>query len=178
MGVICVNDEELEKRLRFVQFAVGMVPSPFDCYLANRGLKTLHLRMREHQRNAMAVAQLLSTSPHVVETIYPGLPSHPQHELATRECKGYGGMVSFRIKGGLEQAKTFMQSLKVFILAESLGGYESLVDLPSVMTHASIPAEDREKMGISDSLIRLSVGLEDTQDLLDDLTQALEVSQV
>lgn len=178
MGVICLNDEELEKRLRFVQFAVGMVPSPFDCYLANRGLKTLHLRMREHQRNAKAVAQLLSTSPHVTETIYPGLPSHPQHELAKTECKGFGGMVSFRIKGGLEQAQKFTQAVKVFILAESLGGYESLVDVPSLMTHASIPAEDREKLGISDSLIRLSVGLEDTQDLLDDLTQALEVSQV
>lgn len=177
MGIVCLNDDELAKKIRFVQFAGGAVPSPFDCYLANRGLKTLHIRMREHQRNAIAVARFLEGSPYVTETLYPGLPSHPQHELAKRQCKGFGGMVSFRIKGGLEQSKKFCSAVKVFVLAESLGGYESLVDHPYLMTHASIPKEEREKIGVTADLIRLSVGLEDTQDLIDDLEQALKASQ-
>ncbi|KAL5486877.1 hypothetical protein EMCRGX_G019413 [Ephydatia muelleri] len=177
MGVVCTNSDELGKKLRFQQMAGGAVPSPFECYLANRGLKTLHLRMREHQKNAFAVARFLQASPHVTEVMYPGLPSHPQHELAKRQCRGFSGMVSFRIKGTLENAKKFLESLKVFILAESLGGYESLVDLPALMTHASIPAEEREKLGISDTLIRLSVGLEDEEDIVDDLDQALKASQ-
>ena len=124
--------------------AVGSVPSPFDCYLANRGLKTLHLRMREHEKNAIAVAKHLEKSPFVKQVFYPGLPSHPQHELAKRQCRGFGGMVSFRMKGDLANSKAFLKKVKVFTLAESLGGYESLVELPSIMTHASVPPEQRE----------------------------------
>lgn len=177
MGVICTSNDELEKKIRFVQFAGGSVPSPFDCYLANRGLKTLHLRMREHQRNAFAVARFLESSPYAEDVVYPGLPSHPQHELAKRQCKGFSGMVSFRLKGTLENAKKFFAALKVFILAESLGGYESLAEIPSLMTHASIPEDDRARLGISDTLIRLSVGIEDGDDLVEDLKQALKASQ-
>ncbi|KAL5486743.1 hypothetical protein EMCRGX_G019262 [Ephydatia muelleri] len=177
MGVLCTNNDDLAKKLRFQQFAGGAVPSPFDCYLANRGLKTLHLRMREHQKNAFAVARFLQASPHVTEVMYPGLPSHPQHELAKRQCRGFSGMVSFRIKGTLENTKKFLESLKVFILAESFGGYGSLVDHPALMTHKYASAEERERIGVSDTLVRLSVGLEDMEDLLTDLEQALKSSQ-
>jgi len=130
MGVICTKSDELGAKLRFLQMAAGPVPSPFDCFLANRGLKTLHIRMREHQKNAMAVAQFLSTSPNVTEVMYPGLPSHPQHEVVKQQCKGFSGMVSIRIKGTMENAKKFLSATKIFTLAESLGGYESLADHP------------------------------------------------
>jgi len=130
MGVICTKSDELGTQLRFLQMAAGPVPSPFDCFLANRGLKTLHIRMREHQKNAMAVAQFLSTSPNVTEVMYPGLPSHPQHEVVKQQCKGFSGMVSIRIKGTMENAKKFLSATKIFTLAESLGGYESLADHP------------------------------------------------
>nr|QHX41454.1 cystathionine gamma-lyase-like protein [Halisarca dujardinii] len=176
MGVLCTNSDSIADKLTFYQYAVGAVPSPFDCYMVNRGLKTLHVRMRMHQENAMAVAKFLETSPHVVKVLYPGLPSHPTHEVAKRQCKGYSGMVSFVLKGDLSNVTKFSQSTKVFILAESLGGYESLIDVPSVMTHASVPAEEREQLGIKDTLVRLSVGLEECGDLVEDLRQALEAA--
>lgn len=173
MGAACTNSDELAERLKFLQNATGPVPSPFDSFLVNRGLKTLHVRMREHMKNGLAVAHFLEKDPRVESVIHPGLPSHPQHELAKRQMRGYSGMVSFYIKGGLKEAETFLKSLKVFTLAESLGGFESLAELPSVMTHASVPAHEREKLKITDNLIRLSVGIEDEEDLLQDLDQAL-----
>ncbi|EDO42530.1 predicted protein [Nematostella vectensis] len=173
MGVIATNNDELAKKLKFLQFASGPVPSPFDCYLANRGLKTLHVRMREHERNAKAVASFLEKDPRVTAVKYPGLQSHPQHELAKRQMTGFGGMVTFYIKGDLNTATEFLKQVKVFTLAESLGGFESLCEHPAVMTHASVPPAQREVLGISDTLIRLSVGLEDTKDLINDLDQAL-----
>lgn len=174
MGVICTNNEEICNRLRFLQNSIGPVPSPFDCYLANRGLKTLHLRMRQHQVNAMAVARFLEKNPRVEKVVYPGLESYPQYELAKKQMTGFGGMVTFFIKGDLESAKQFFNSSKLFTLAESLGGFESLTELPAIMTHASVPKDQREVLGISDTLIRLSVGLEDTDDLIEDLDHALK----
>lgn len=178
MGVIATKNEDLAERLRFLQLAVGPAPSPFDCYLALRGARTLHLRMRQHETNSLAVANWLEKgekAKYVSKVIHPGLPSHPQHELAKRQMKGFSGMCSFVILGGIEEATLFLQSLKVFALAESLGGYESLAELPSVMTHASVPADQRAKLGISDSLIRLSVGIEEPEDLIADLAQAFDV---
>lgn len=176
MGVIATNDDELCSRMRFLQNAIGPVPSPFDCYLANRGLKTLHLRMRQHQSNALAVAKFLESNPRVEKVLYPGLESHPQHELAKKQMKGFGGMVTAYVKGDIETSRTFLQSLKVFTLAESLGGFESLVELPSVMTHSSVPVEERKVLGITDSLIRFSVGLEEPEDLIQDIDQALKLA--
>lgn len=176
MGCICTNRDDLKERLFFLQYAIGAVPSPFDCFLANRGLKTLHIRMREHMKNGLAVAKFLEENSRVEKVIHPGLPSHPQHELAKRQMRGYSGMVSFYIKGGREQSSIFLKTLKIFTLAESLGGFESLAELPSVMTHASVPPDQRDKLGISDSLIRLSVGIEDVQDLIDDLDIALKAA--
>lgn len=174
MGAVATSNDSLCEKLRFLQNAIGPVPSPFDCFLVNRGLKTLHVRMREHQKNGMAVAKFLESNPRVVKVIHPGLPSHPQYELGKRQCRGYSGMVTFYIKGAEQEAKTFLSSLKVFTLAESLGGYESLAEHPAIMTHASVCKEEREVLGIHDNLIRLSVGLEDEEDLLADLQQALE----
>uniref|UniRef100_A0A8D2D9W2 Cystathionine gamma-lyase n=1 Tax=Sciurus vulgaris TaxID=55149 RepID=A0A8D2D9W2_SCIVU len=176
MGLVSVNSEDLHNRLRFLQNALGAVPSPMDCYLCNRGLKTLQIRMEKHFKNGMAVAQFLESNPRVEKVIYPGLPSHPQHELAKRQCTGCPGMITFIIKGSLQHAETFLKNLKLFTLAESLGGYESLVELPAIMTHASVPKNDRDILGISDTLIRLSVGLEDEKDLLEDLDQALKAA--
>ncbi|KAL2090103.1 hypothetical protein ACEWY4_014791 [Coilia grayii] len=176
MGLVSVNREDLYERLKFLQNALGAVPSPFDCYLCNRGLKTLHLRMRQHFKNALAVATFLEADPRVDRVIFPGLPSHPQHELMKRQSTGCPGMITFYIKGKLENATTFLSSLKLFALAESLGGYESLAEHPAIMTHASVPEEERVVLGISDTLIRLSVGLEDEQDIIDDLDQALSAA--
>lgn len=174
MGAICTNRDDLHERLRFLQNAIGPVPSPFDCYLVNRSLKTLAVRMEQHMRNSIAVARFLEKHPCVEKVIHPILPSHPQHELAKRQCYGHSGMMTFYIKGNnLEASKKFFKQLKVFTLAESLGGYESLVELPSVMTHASVLPEDRAKLGITDGLIRISCGLENTDDLVNDLDQAL-----
>uniref|UniRef100_A0A8C6NDJ2 Cystathionine gamma-lyase n=1 Tax=Melopsittacus undulatus TaxID=13146 RepID=A0A8C6NDJ2_MELUD len=156
--------------------AIGAVPSPFDCYLCNRGLKTLHVRMKQHFHNALAVARFLESDPRVEKVIFPGLPSHPQHELIKRQSTGCSGMMAFYIKGSLKHATTFLKNLKVFALAESLGGYESLAEHPAIMTHSSVPQKDREALGISDTLVRLSVGLEDEEDLLKDLDQALEAA--
>ncbi|XP_033736858.1 cystathionine gamma-lyase-like [Pecten maximus] len=176
MGALATNSDKLGEELRFLQNAFGPIPSPFDCFLVNRGLKTLHVRMKEHMKNGLAVAKFLESHRCVEKVIHPGLPSHPQHELAKRQMRGFSGMVTFYIRGGLNEASTFLKRLKVFTLAESLGGFESLAELPSVMTHASVPIEERDQLGISDNLIRLSVGLEDEADLLADLDQALKAA--
>uniref|UniRef100_A0A8C9TVZ1 Cystathionine gamma-lyase n=1 Tax=Scleropages formosus TaxID=113540 RepID=A0A8C9TVZ1_SCLFO len=173
MGLLSLNQDHLYERLKFLQNALGAVPSPFDCYLCNRGLKTLHLRMKQHFSNAMAVAQFLEADPRVEKVIFPGLPSHPQHELMKKQCTGCPGMVTFYIKGNLEHAIIFLRQLKMFVLAESLGGYESLAEHPGMMTHTSVPENERALLGISDTLIRLSVGLEDEKDIIEDLDQAL-----
>ncbi|XP_065410107.1 cystathionine gamma-lyase isoform X1 [Chrysemys picta bellii] len=176
MGLVSVNCDDLYERLKFLQNALGAVPSPFDCYLCNRGLKTLQIRMKQHFYNALAVAQYLESNPRVEKVIYPGLPSHPQHELMKRQSTGCPGMVTFYIKGNLEHSEIFLKNLKLFALAESLGGYESLAEHPAIMTHASVPEEEREVLGINDTLIRLSIGLEDAQDILEDLEQALKAA--
>lgn len=155
---------------------MGIVPSPFDCYQVNRSLKTLALRMEQHHKSSLQIAQHLEKSKYVEKVLHPALPSHPQHKLALQQCYGHSGIMTFFIKGGLEESKKFFANLKLFTLAESLGGYESLAELPSVMTHASIPEETRLRLGITDSLIRLSVGLENVDDLIDDLDNALEVA--
>lgn len=174
MGAAIMNDEALYTKLKFLQNAAGIVPSPFDCYLVNRSLKTLALRMERHKSNSLAIAKYLEKHPKVERVLHPGLPSHPQHELAKKQTYGHSGIMSFYIKGGMKESTVFLQSLEVFTLAESLGGYESLAEVPSVMTHASVPAEQRAALGITDNLIRLSVGLEDADDLIVDLKQALE----
>ena len=173
MGSACTNDDGLATNLRFLQNAMGVVPSPFDCSQLNRSLKTLALRMQEHMKNGLLVGQYLEKHPLVEKVIHPGLPSHPQHELIKKQCYGVSGMLSFYLKGGLQESRKFLSALKVFTLAESLGGYESLAELPSVMTHASVPPEQRAQLGITDNFIRLSVGLEDCNDLIADLEQAL-----
>ncbi|XP_048761657.2 cystathionine gamma-lyase-like isoform X2 [Ostrea edulis] len=176
MGAAILNDDGLCQRLRFLQNAFGAVPSPFDSFLVNRGLKTLHVRMKEHMKNGLAVAKFLESHPCVEKVLHPGLPSHPQHELAKKQMRGFSGMVTFYIKGGIKEASEFLKNVKIFTLAESLGGFESLCELPSVMTHASVPEDERDKLGISDNLIRLSVGIEDEEDLIEDLDQALNAA--
>lgn len=172
-GVLATNSEEINQQMRFHQNSVGAIPGPFDCWLALRGLKTLAVRMQAHQKNAQEIARFLEQHPAVRRVIYPGLASHPQHLLARQQMHGFGGMISFEIKGGLEEARVLVESTKLFLLAESLGGVESLIELPAIMTHASIPAERRQEMGIADGLIRISVGIENVQDLQADLQQAL-----
>jgi cystathionine gamma-lyase len=172
-GVFVTSNTELFEQMKYLQNAIGAVPGPQDCFLVMRGLKTLAVRMKEHERNAKAVAEFLVQHPKVEKVIYPGLTSHPQHELAKKQMTGFGGMISFTIKGGLDQARSVLEKTQLFTLAESLGGVESLIEHPAIMTHASIPVETREKLGISDQLIRISVGIEDVQDLIDDLNQAL-----
>ncbi|XP_039544940.1 cystathionine gamma-lyase-like isoform X2 [Pimephales promelas] len=173
LGLISLNRADVYERLRFFQSELGAVPSPFDCYMCNRGLKTLHLRMKQHFKNGLAAAQFLEADPRVERVIFPGLPSHPQHELTKRQCTGCPGMITFYIKGKLEHASTFLSNLKLFALAESLGGIESLAEHPAIMTHSSVPESERKELGISDTLIRLSVGLEDEEDIIADLDQAL-----
>jgi cystathionine gamma-lyase len=173
-GMLVVGDNaELGEQLAFLQNSVGAVQGPFDSFLALRGLKTLHLRMRAHCENAQALAQWLQTHPAVSEVIHPSLSSHPHHALAARQMDGFGGMLSIRLKGGFEAAKRFCERLELFTLAESLGGVESLVNHPAVMTHASIPPDRRAALGIGDELVRLSVGIEDLADLRADLDRAL-----
>lgn len=176
MGAIMLNDDNLYKRMNFLQNSCGAVPSPFDCFLVNRGLKTLGLRMREHQSNGLKIATALSSHPKIEKVIYPGLESHPQHELYKRQMKGFGGMIAFYIKGDLAAASLFMKSLKLVTLAESLGGYESLVEHPALMTHASVPAAQRAELGINDNFIRMSIGLENVDDLLNDINNALNIA--
>ena len=175
-GVVVVNDAALGEKVAFLQNAVGAVGGPFDSFLALRGLKTLHLRMERHCSNGMAIAQWLEKHPRVEQVVYPGLPSHPQHELASRQMSGYGGMMSVVLRGDLETTRTMLEHVRLFALAESLGGVESLIEHPAIMTHASIPAANRAALGISDTLIRLSVGVEDVHDLMEDLDTALRAA--
>jgi cystathionine beta-lyase/cystathionine gamma-synthase len=175
-GAVVTNDRELFRAMRFYQNAAGAVPSPFDCWLTLRGLKTLAVRMKTHQENALAVAEYLDAHPLIGAVRYPGLPDHPQHELAKRQMAGFGGMVNFQLRGGREAANVFFRSLKLFSFAESLGGVESLACYPPTMTHGSIPEEERERRGITNSTIRLSVGIEDRDDLIADLDQALNAA--
>ena len=173
-GVVVVGeDAELADRLAFLQNAVGAVPGPFDCFLALRGLKTLALRMERHCANALAIAEHLARHPRVRHVHYPGLPGHPQHALARRQMSGFGGMVTAELDGGLADARRFLERVELFALAESLGGVESLIEHPAIMTHASLPPERRAALGIGDTLVRLSVGIEDVADLIADLDQAL-----
>ena len=171
--VVVGDDQELAEQMAFLQNSIGAVQGPFDSFLALRGLKTLHLRMKAHCENAQALAEWLETHPAIEKVIYPGLISHPQHVLAKRQMQGFGGIISIVLKGGFEAAKRLCENTELFTLAESLGGVESLINHPAVMTHASIPVERREKLGISDGLVRLSVGVEDFSDLRHDLTNGL-----
>lgn len=174
MGVFITSDTTLYEPIKFLQNSIGSVPSPFDCYNAIKGMKTLHLRMKAHSKNALKVAQFLESHPKVEKVIYPGLPSHPQHDLAKKQMRLFSGMITFYIKGGLEGARTFLTSTKLFICAESLGAVECLMEHPGLMTHASVPANVKAELGISDALIRLSIGVEFIGDIIADLEQALE----
>ncbi|MGI9050223.1 MAG: cystathionine gamma-synthase [Rubrobacteraceae bacterium] len=172
-GVFATSDEEMYEKVKFYQNAAGAVPGPFDSWIVLRGLKTLSVRMRQHEENALAVAQFLEGHPETATVNYPGLPSHPQHDLAKKQMSGFSGMVSFTLKGGAEAAHAAVQKTKLFHFAESLGGVESLVTHPASMTHAAIPREQREARGVTDGLLRLSVGIEDKDDLISDLDQAI-----
>ncbi len=174
-GFAATNRDDLHEVLKFHQNAVGAVPGPFDCFLTLRGVKTLALRMREHDRNAGAIAAFLAERPDVEKVYYPGLVSHPHHDLAKRQMRGFGGMISFVPSGGAKRARAIAMGTKLFSLAESLGGVESLISHPASMTHGAIPKEDREARGVLDSLLRLSVGIESSADLIADLAHALSV---
>ena len=173
-GIVVTDKAELAERLAFLSNSMGGIQGPFDSFMCLRSLKTLSLRMQAHESNANAIANFLEKHPKVQKVLYPGLTSHPQHHLAKEQMLGMGGMITFYIKGGMEAARTFLESVNIFALAESLGGVESLVEHPAIMTHASVPIENRKVLGIDDSLIRLSVGIEDIDDLLNDLKQAFE----
>ncbi|HEY4147040.1 PLP-dependent aspartate aminotransferase family protein [Pinirhizobacter sp.] len=172
-GIVVAGDAEMAERMGFVQNSVGAIAGPFDSFLAMRGLKTLHLRMRAHCESAMELAKWLEKHPAVERVIYPGLKSHPQHGLAKRQMDGFGGIISMEVKGGLKKARRMLERCELFALAESLGGVESLIEHPAIMTHASIPVANRKRLGISDSLVRLSVGVEDIADLKSELADAL-----
>jgi cystathionine beta-lyase/cystathionine gamma-synthase len=171
-GMLVANRDDLAERLAFIQNGSGAVPGPFDCWLALRGTKTLALRMRQHDANGRRVAEWLTHHPSVQQVYYPGLPSHPQHDLACRQMSGFGGMIAIEL-GSIERARRFVERTKIFVLAESLGGVESLLGHPASMTHASVPPERRRAMGLTDGLVRLSVGIEDLDDLIADLDRAL-----
>ncbi|KUG25709.1 cystathionine gamma-lyase [hydrocarbon metagenome] len=171
-GILITNDEKIHERLRYLQNAIGAVPSPFDCWLTLRSTKTLALRMKQHNENAIKIAEYLDGQSYAEKVIYPGLKSHPQHELAKKQMTGFGGMISVDF-GRFEKAKKVLNGVKIFALAESLGGVESLICHPASMTHASVPKDEREKIGITDSLVRFSVGIEDAEDLIADIEQAL-----
>lgn len=173
-GVAVTNRSDLSEKIAFLSNSMGAIQGAFDSFLALRSLKTLPLRMKAHQENAIIIAKYLESHALVEKVVYPGLPSHPQHELALQQMLGFGGMITFFIKGGLAASRKFLESVQVFALAESLGGVESLIEHPAIMTHASVPVEQRKKLGIDDSLIRLSVGIEDIEDLMADLKQAFE----
>ena len=175
-GVLVVKRDDLAEKIRFHQNAVGGTPGPFDSWLTLRGIKTLGLRMARHQSNAAGVAAFLAQHPRVERVLYPGLPEHPGHAVQKRQAHGFGGMVAFYAKGGLDHAKRLCRTTKLFFLAESLGGVESLIEHPAIMTHASVPAENRKKLGIGDNFIRLSIGIEDPEDLIADLSKALDAS--
>jgi cystathionine beta-lyase/cystathionine gamma-synthase len=175
-GAVVTSSQDHYDRLKFLQNAMGSVPGPFDCYLALRGLRTLHLRMRRHSENAAALAEVLSRDAHVKAVYYPFLKQSPSYKVARRQMSAGGGMISFRMKGGYRAASRFLESLKVFALGESLGGVESLAEHPARMTHASLPADERRRLGITDDLVRLSVGIEDPNDLVEDVRGALKAS--
>jgi len=172
-GAVVTTTDALTERVQFLLNAMGTCASPFDCWLVLRGIETLAVRMKQHEENARAIASYLNKHPRVKRVYYPGLPTHPGHEIARRQMKGFGGMVSFEVKGGIAAAINFQKRIKIFTLAESLGGVASLADHAATMTHASMPKEVREKVGITDELIRLSIGLENVDDLIEDLEQAL-----
>jgi cystathionine gamma-lyase len=191
MGALMIRDKEMKSprkvwsdpdfsapktlyaRLKFLQNAIGATPGPFDCFLVLRGIKTLAVRMQRHAENAGHIARFLESHPKVERVLYPGLESHPGHAIAERQTSGFGGMMTFFIRGGLPEARKFLENVKLFTLAESLGGVESLIEHPAIMTHASIPAEKRREIGILDNLVRVSVGIESANDLIADLDQAL-----
>jgi cystathionine gamma-lyase len=176
-GAVVTADEALAERIRFLQNAVGGVASPMDSFLVLRGVKTLHVRMERHARNALALARFLEGHRQVEKVTYPGLASHPQHALARRQMDGFGGMLTFVLRGGLPAARAFLEALEIFVCAESLGGVESLAEHPAIMTHASVPREAREKLGIADGFVRLSAGLEGEADLLSDLERGLAAAR-
>lgn len=175
-GFCCTSSDELAAKIYFLQNAAGGVPGPMDSFLVLRGVKTLHVRMQRHAENAEKIANYLVGHAKVNNVVWPGLTSHPQHDLAKKQMKGFGGMMTFDMKGGLEAARRFLKTTKIFACAESLGGVESLIEHPAIMTHASIPKENREKLGITDGLIRLSVGIEDANDLIEDLKAAFDAA--
>lgn len=171
-GALIVNRDDLAERLHYIQNAVGAIPGPWECFLLLRSTKTLHVRMERHCQNAARIAEHLAGQPMVARVLYPGRPDHPQHAIAQRQMRGFGGMVTATLKGGLRESRAFLEGLKLFALAESLGGVESLVEHPAIMTHASVPAEARAALGISDGLVRFSVGIEDVEDLVADIDEA------
>jgi cystathionine gamma-lyase len=173
-GAVMLNNKEQYDKLWYLQNSIGPSQSPFDSWLVLRGIKTLALRMRAHEENAQEIARFLEAHPKVEKVIYPGLASHPQHELAKQQMSGFGGMLSLYLKGGLKESTTFLEEVNLFVLAESLGGVESLIEHPAIMTHASVPAKERAKLGIADNFIRISVGVEAVEDLKADLANALD----
>jgi cystathionine gamma-lyase len=176
-GAVVTSDDALHERLAFLQNAVGGVPGPLDSFLVLRGLKTLHVRMQRHAENALALARFLEGHPQVERVTYPGLASHPQHALAARQMKGFGGMLTFVIRGGLPAARAFLEHVRIFACAESLGGVESLIEHPAIMTHASVPKETREALGIADGFIRVSAGIEAVDDLRADLERGFAAAR-
>ena len=175
-GAAVTNDDAIAEHLHFLQKSVGGVPSPFDCYMVLRGLKTLGVRVRQHVASATRIAEHLAAHPQVERVHYPGLPNHPGHAVAARQMRGFGGMISFELRGGLGASTAFLKALRLFVCAESLGGVESLAEHPAIMTHASLEPEARRALGIGDGLLRLSVGLEDVDDLLEDLARGFEAA--
>ena len=173
-GVLITNNEELSEKFKFIQKTVGAVPSPFDCWLTLLGIKTLSLRMNRHCENAQAIGEFLESHPKVERVTYPGLPSHPQHDIAKEQMEGYSGMISMELKGGIQAGIALMNNLELCSLAESLGAVETMITHPATMTHADVPKEERIARGLTDGLVRLSVGIEDKDDIITDLKQALE----
>ena len=173
-GVIATNNLELSERIEYLQNSIGAIQGPFDAFLALRGLKTLPIRMERHNYNAMEIAKFLQRNSKILEVIYPGLENFKQHQLAKSQMNGFGGIISFFLNADLKKTKKFLESFEIFALAESLGGVESLIEHPAIMTHASVEKKEREKLGIKDNLIRISVGIEDVDDLIFDIENALE----
>lgn len=172
-GIVVTNREDIFDEMKFIQKTIGAVPSPFDCWLTLAGLKTLHLRMARHEENAQKVAEYLEAHDKVARVSYPGLPSHPGHKIAAEQMSGYSGMISFELKGGISSGKALMNNMKLAGLAESLGSVETMITHPATMTHAEVPKEDRDARGLTDGLVRISVGVEDVEDIIADLEQAL-----
>ncbi len=173
-GILITNRDDIFEEMKYVQKTIGAVPSPFDCWLTLLGVKTPHLRMAKHTENGQIVAEFLEAHPKVAKVIYPGLPSHPQHEIAKAQMSGYSGMISFELTGGIQAGKAVMNNVKLCALAESLGAVETMITHPATMTHVDVPAADRHARGLTDGLVRISVGIEDPEDIMTDLEQALE----